>query len=303
MLNEVRGFVRIIDEKTSTVTPVSVVIPTGSEAGLYVRIVGPTSIKGVDVSPVAQNITASDPNSLVTPFANGQQNITGIPATGSTASFAFNGYTTIQVEVLPAGLIQWVGTLQTEVSMDNGANWYLAKVIQTNVPGSQYSFTNNFLGTVNVSGATNFRVRAVGEAFTGTAAVQIVETINQTDDIFVMGQSIPADNTPNPTDAIGTQAFMMGWNQHTSYWDKLRVSRNGGLNTTNVDNVFTLQRVVAELMLTNYILGEAFGIKDDLNSLRQVALLGSTDKTGWNPRDTDLDMLNDSIVFQDYSEN
>lgn len=146
---------------------------------LRTSVSGTVNIKGLDVTPATQSITTYDINSTKIVQANGQIAYTGTPVTGSIASFSFDSYTSLRIEVTGS---DWTGTLQTEASLDSGITWYPIELYQSDKESAN-SFTENFSGTVNVAAVTNFRVRALpgkqpNDDFTGTATVKIVETIN-----------------------------------------------------------------------------------------------------------------------------
>jgi hypothetical protein len=126
-----------------------------------------------DGTPATQNVTAQDTASSTTTGANGQSIISGAPTAGSTASFAISGYSTVKVEVTGT----WTGTITLEGSADGAVTWVTAAAHQ---PGTSYStnnFTANFIGESLTTGLTNYRARATA-AWTGTATVRVVETVN-----------------------------------------------------------------------------------------------------------------------------
>jgi hypothetical protein len=122
-----------------------------------------------DTQPATQNITAQDVASTSTGEANGQNFITGAATAGSTASFACQTDETVKVMVTGA----WTGTLTVEISLDGGTTWTASDVHQTGTAYTTNNFTANFIGGLNVSGCTNFRIRATA-AWTGTATVKVV---------------------------------------------------------------------------------------------------------------------------------
>jgi hypothetical protein len=127
----------------------------------------------VDAAPSTQNITAQDIVSSTGSGANSQSIITGTPTANSAASFTLSSYESIKVQVTGS----WTGTLQPEVSIDGGTTWYITGIHQTGTPYTVASFTANFSGGLNVSGVTNFRIRATA-AWTGTATIKIIATAN-----------------------------------------------------------------------------------------------------------------------------
>jgi hypothetical protein len=122
-----------------------------------------------DTQPATQNITAQDVASTSTGEANGQNFITGAATAGSTTSFACQTDETVKVMVTGA----WTGTLTVEISLDGGTTWTASDVHQTGTAYTTNNFTANFIGGLNVSGCTNFRIRATA-AWTGTATVKVV---------------------------------------------------------------------------------------------------------------------------------
>jgi hypothetical protein len=132
----------------------------------------PTGV-AADIKPATQAITAQDTASTSTSQANGQIAITGTPTAGSAAVFALSSIEAVEVQVTGT----WTGTLSTEISMDGGITYYTNGGKQT---GSSYqgsSYTANFELKTNVAACTHFRVRATA-AWTGTATVRIVESVN-----------------------------------------------------------------------------------------------------------------------------
>jgi hypothetical protein len=130
-------------------------------------------IDHIDTAPATQNITTQDTGSTTTAVANGQNFITGTPTAGSVASFTVSSVDS--VEVLVTGT--WTGTLSSEFSIDSGVTWFTRGLKQA---GSSYfssTFTLNFAGGANITGATNYRIRSTA-AMTGTATVKIITTLN-----------------------------------------------------------------------------------------------------------------------------
>jgi hypothetical protein len=71
----------------------------------------------------------------------------------------------------------WTGTLQSEISVDSGTTWILHSIHQIGSATFSSSFTNNFVGSLNLGGKTNFRVRAIA-AITGTASIRLIQSQN-----------------------------------------------------------------------------------------------------------------------------
>jgi hypothetical protein len=128
-----------------------------------------------DSTPATQNITALDSSSTQTLVSNNQFFVTGTPTAGSTASFAVATKEAIRVQVTGT----WTGVLDVEASLDGGTTWFANSVHQTGTQFTANNFTANFIGSVNLGGCTNFRVRASNSGgWTGTATVLVVETLN-----------------------------------------------------------------------------------------------------------------------------
>lgn len=126
-----------------------------------------------DLLPATQNITIQDTASTSTPVANGGAFITGTPTVGSTATFSYSSFEAIKVQVTGT----WTGTLTLESSLDSGTTWFSSGIHQSGTSYTTNNFTGNFIGGLNVSGTTNFRVRATA-AMTGTATVKVNQTAN-----------------------------------------------------------------------------------------------------------------------------
>lgn len=152
-----------------------------------------------DTAPATQNVTAQDVSSATGSGANSQPFILGTPTANSAAVFALSAIDTIRVQV--SGL--FTGTLVTELSNDGGTLWVSANTVQqTGISVSAGSFTANFHGTVNVAGATHFRVRAT-TAWTGTAVVRVVESSNS-NSVFLSGGSLSISNATLAVTQSGT---------------------------------------------------------------------------------------------------
>lgn len=143
------------------------------QGGSAVSSSNPLYVTTADSSPATANITIVDSSSSTASGANSQSIITGSPTAGSAASFSVSGNDAIRVQVTGT----WTGTLQSEVSIDGGTTWYIVGVHQTGTAYTVATFTANFSGSLNISGCTNYRIRATA-AITGTATVKIVSTQN-----------------------------------------------------------------------------------------------------------------------------
>lgn len=134
---------------------------------------------GEELSPSTISITARDIGSSTTTGQSSQSIITGTPTANSTATFVLLGVATVRVQVTGT----WTGTLQSEVSIDNGTTWNPVGVHLTGTAITTAAFTANGTGNLNCGGATTYRLRATA-AWTGTAVVTVVEAA-QTSSIYV----------------------------------------------------------------------------------------------------------------------
>lgn len=178
-----------------------------------------SSTPPADVAPATQNITVVDSSSVTTSMANNQSFIIGTPTAGSAASFALSSIETVRVEV--TGI--WTGTITTETSVDGGTTWVSQGVHQGAYTTS--SFTLGFVGGCNVSGATNFRVRATA-AITGTAVVKVIESVN-TQSVYIAnaapsGTVISALNSSSATLTSGS--VYTGTGEDVTNFSEMRVS-------------------------------------------------------------------------------
>lgn len=121
----------------------------------------------LDSLPATQNVTAQDVASTTTAVFN-QTWISGTPTAGSAASFALASYETGVLEVTGT----WTGTLQVEISVDGGTNWLAHSIHLLGGPIFTSTFTGNVMGSINLAGKLNARVRAT-TAWTGTATVKL----------------------------------------------------------------------------------------------------------------------------------
>lgn len=172
-----------------------------------------------DGFPATQNITVIDSSSATASGANGQSIVIGTPTAGSAASFALAGYATIRVEV--TGI--WTGTIVSEISIDGGITWTSLGLHQGAYTTS--SFTGGFIGGGNVSGVTNYRMRATA-AMTGTAVVKVTESINL-QSVYI-ANAAPSGNvisTANSSTAtLISGAVFTGVSEDVSNFSEMRVS-------------------------------------------------------------------------------
>jgi hypothetical protein len=177
----------------------------GPKTGLDVYLLN--SAAGVDVAPASQTILTQDIGSSSTTGANSQVIVTGSPTATSTASFAYSSYETIVIQVTGT----WTGTLTAELSQDGGTTWYPTYAYQQGTEAVFSSWTANFLAGVNVSGTTNFRLRATA-VMTGSAVVNIIESGN-VNSVYVQNDvgvtQVGAPWTINLTE-IGGSAYSEG---------------------------------------------------------------------------------------------
>ena len=121
-----------------------------------------------DTRTSSGNITIQDTGSSSTTGQNNATIVTGAPTTNSFQSFAINGSSSARTQISGT----WTGTLTFEGSVDGGTTW---GTVISRVLGSVYtqgSVTGNGDFYSDVSGLTNFRVRATA-AMTGAAVVQL----------------------------------------------------------------------------------------------------------------------------------
>lgn len=158
---------------TAVTGNVTVVQATGTNLHAVIDS-GTVTAASTDSSPATQNITARDTASTSTVFGS-QTFITGTPTAGSSASFSLSsGFDTVRVQVTGT----WTGILSAETSTDSGTTWLNQEIT---LPASGSSFVSssfNFIGYGNIGATTNFRIRSSGGAWTGTATVKVVFSIN-----------------------------------------------------------------------------------------------------------------------------
>ncbi len=166
----------------------------------------------LDKTPASQNITTRDIASSTTSGQNSQSIITGMPTVNSAASFAFSSFNT--------GLIQvsgtWTGTLQSEISFDSGTTWYPIKISQPAILTSITTFTNNLSATTNISGATNFRIRATA-AMTGTVVINLILSYNEYVPNDTTASTVAGILTDRSGIATATSAQLMPANNNRKY--------------------------------------------------------------------------------------
>lgn len=183
------------------------------------QLVSGTLAPTPDVTPVSQNITVIDSTSSSAAGANNQTIIIGTPTAGSAASFALSSIETVRVEV--TGI--WTGTIATETSIDGGITWVNQGIHQGAYTTS--SFTSGFVGGCNVSGATNFRIRATA-TITGTVVVKVVESVN-TQSVYI-ANAAPSGNIisilNSSTATLTANSVYTGTAEDVSNFAEVRVS-------------------------------------------------------------------------------
>jgi hypothetical protein len=122
---------------------------------------------------VTGTITTQDTGSTPTTEYNGQVWYSGTPTAGSVFAVSTAGIETGMVEISGT----WTGTLETEVSVDSGANWIAHTIHQIGSAAYLNTFTGNIAGSLSLAGKTNFRVRAT-QPITGTATIRLIQSQN-----------------------------------------------------------------------------------------------------------------------------
>lgn len=148
-----------------------------------------------DVMPASQNITTKDLATATATGANAQPIVIGTPTAGSAASFAVTSAATAKVVVTGIWSISG-GALVVEQGFAAGSIWVPVGLHQTGTAYTQSSFTSNFVGGQNLSGASNIRVRATG-TMTGTAVVTVTLSNNANSVYIANGLTIQDSTTPS----------------------------------------------------------------------------------------------------------
>jgi hypothetical protein len=190
-----------------------------AEYGLWAVTINNATPVSVALSPandsvgVSSTITTRDTASTSTTEANGQVFVTGTPTTGSFYSFdaqpSVNGQDTLMIQVTGP----WTGTLTVEESADAGTTWWATSVYQDPVGYVGTTFTNNFIGYVNIAALNYVRVRAVGSSWTGTATVlPSYASVNPR----IMTVTSPSNGVYNTTPPAPTSGAITGMQQDQS---------------------------------------------------------------------------------------
>lgn len=168
-------------------------------------ITGTVAVTGISADGTTTGlITAQDSGSLTSIGLLNQLIITGTATVNSFVSATLSGYTGLKVQVLGT----WQGSLVAEQSWDGGTTWFLTGIHLTGSAYTTSPFTANFGGGLNVSGATNFRMRATS-FIGGTASVTIVGT-QGTNSIYIANairlQDTTTQSVQNVIKAANTQS-------------------------------------------------------------------------------------------------
>lgn len=193
-----------------------------------------TATPPTDVAPATQNITAQDTASTVTSGFNSQSIITGSATANSTAAFSISTEETIRMQVSGT----WTGTLQTEISMDGGTTWYINGGHQSGTVFNSSSVTANAEISINVAGATNFRVRATA-AVTGTATIKIIESMN-TNFVFVSGPIKIVDGSGGTSNQVNVTASNALKVDGSAVTQPVSISGNQAVNVAQINGVTPL---------------------------------------------------------------
>lgn len=162
------------DGATGSAAPSEAILVGGTD-GTTLRAISTTSTGIVNVQPPIDvelnggNITVVDTGSTTTSVYGGQVWYTGTATVGSVAAFSVTSQETVMLLIKGT----WTGTLQSEVSVDNGTTWLAHSIHLIGSSIFSASFTANVIGSLNISTKNMYRVRAVS-AMTGTAQAFIV---------------------------------------------------------------------------------------------------------------------------------
>lgn len=127
----------------------------------------------LDVLSATTNITTQDIATATTIGYASQPATIGNPTAGSFATLTVSSVQTVMVVI--TGI--WTGTLQTEVSSDNGTIYVPRSIHVVGSPIYSSAITANVTGSLNASAKTQVRVRATS-AITGTAVVRFLTSDN-----------------------------------------------------------------------------------------------------------------------------
>jgi hypothetical protein len=128
--------------------------------------------------------------------------------------------------------------------MDGGTTWLIRGMKQAGIAYISSSFTSNFQGALNISGMTNYRIRAT-TALTGTAVVRIVSSVNS-DSITVTNPILLKDSTTQSitntikaasTAAVATDTAIV---VAISPNNTIAATQSGTWNINNVSGVVSL---------------------------------------------------------------
>jgi hypothetical protein len=244
-----------------------------------------TAAQIVNVSPATQNITALDIASISTTYGT-QTFVTGAPTAGSAASFTLASKEGIQLQVTGT----WTGQLTLEISVDGGTTWLSVTLAAIGNPPSLVTQSQtNCAGTVQVGGATNFRVRASGGGWTGTATITIVETISEVFDgpfsilIDPSTGNIPAIKGATTAAATGDSSLVVGLSPNSplptgnhTIGAVTQGTGNGSPNTAWMMQIAGLASTLADVTADNNL---AVTLRDQ--SLALKAILNMLQRPMW----------------------
>lgn len=246
---------------------------------------------------VSGSITTRD---LVTIFVTGvnNQNIySGTPTANSFVRVSTNGYSSVNANVLGT----FTGTIEFSRSNDGGSTWVLSAVFAGGVivPNSVSTTIGQFNG--NVSGATDFRVRATTNV-TGTVNITI-NCSNAVGGIAVLNSLTTALSSPITYNDIasisnGTYLAAIGYsyNRVNSTYARTKTfsttdvtsEGNGRLKTSNSTEAFSLGTFTAVGVGTAFNLGSVYKycsvqLKINSGTLATIdySLEGSLDGLTW----------------------
>lgn len=129
---------------------------------------------------VTGSLLAADTGSVVATGQSGSSVITGTATASAVIATTMSGISDVTVRI--SGV--WQGSLQFEISSDNGSTWGIASLIVIGTNSILTGVTQNGTFIANTSGASNFRVRAV-TLIAGTPIIAINKT--QTSGVVYLG--------------------------------------------------------------------------------------------------------------------
>lgn len=154
-----------------------------------------------DLLPATQSITVVDSASTNTTNFAGQVWYAGTPTAGSVASFTLSSEETVMLMISGT----WTGTLQSEISVDEGTTWIAHAIHDISSPIFTSSFTANVVGSLNVAAKTNYRIRATSTV-TGSATIRIVESLNASSVYIANAVKLVDGSSPTSTTTMTIKA-------------------------------------------------------------------------------------------------